>query len=64
MNNVTLPGSGTYAVTVDWDIVPFPTDEKKINIVGAKKYGTEAAVKTGEETRPKNAAVNFIIKVK
>ncbi len=34
------------------------------NILGANRYNTKSAVSAGEETRPKNTAVNFIIKVK
>jgi microcystin-dependent protein len=34
------------------------------NIMGATGYKTKSKISTGEETRPKNAAVNFIIKVK
>ena len=33
-------------------------------IKGAKQYGTKSSLKKGEETRPANAAVNFIIKVR
>jgi microcystin-dependent protein len=34
------------------------------DIRGAKTYGTKSALSAGEESRPKNAAVNYIIKVK
>ncbi len=34
------------------------------NIMGATRYNTKSWVNAGEETRPKNASVNFIIKVK
>lgn len=33
-------------------------------IMGARTYRTKSQIKAGEESRPKNAAVNFIIKVK
>jgi len=37
---------------------------KGANILGATRYNTKSRVNAGEESRPKNAAVNFIIKVK
>lgn len=37
---------------------------KNANIMGAIRYNTKSRVIPGEESRPKNAAVNFIIKVK
>jgi microcystin-dependent protein len=40
------------------------TIEASVNIMGAKRYSTKSKVNAGEETRPKNASVNFIIKVK
>jgi microcystin-dependent protein len=36
----------------------------KAKIYGATTFGTKSKSKAGEESRPKNAAVNFIIKVK
>ena len=36
----------------------------KAEIRGASKYGTSSPCKTGEETRPKNDGVSFIIKIK
>jgi microcystin-dependent protein len=38
--------------------------EAKAKIYGATTFGTKSRVRPGEETRPKNASVNFIIKVK
>jgi microcystin-dependent protein len=40
------------------------TDSSKAILKGAIKYNTKSKLNAGEETRPKNAAVNFIIKVK
>jgi microcystin-dependent protein len=40
------------------------TGEAKAKIYGAAAFGTKSRIKVGEESRPKNAAVNFIIKVK
>lgn len=40
------------------------TTSENANILGATHYGTKSAISAGEESRPKNAAVNFIIKVK
>jgi microcystin-dependent protein len=37
---------------------------EKADILGAIRYNTKSQVNAGEESRPKNAAVNFIIKVK
>jgi microcystin-dependent protein len=42
----------------------YNTTSAKANILGAIKYNTKSRLNAGEETRPKNAAVNFIIKVK
>jgi microcystin-dependent protein len=36
----------------------------KANILGVIKFNTKSRVNAGEESRPKNVAVNFIIKVK
>jgi hypothetical protein len=36
----------------------------KADIMDVTKYGTKSAISAGEESRPKNAAENFIIKVK
>ncbi len=55
---------------LDWQFMrPNPSTERSglpstAYIMGAKTYKTKSQVKTGEETRPKNASVNFIIKVK
>jgi microcystin-dependent protein len=40
------------------------TESGNANILGATKYRTKSRINAGEESRPKNAAVNFIIKVK
>ncbi len=42
----------------------YNTTSAKANILGAIRYNTKSRLNAGEETRPKNAAVNFIIKVK
>ena len=43
---------------------PEASHDAKAEIRGASKYGTSSPCKTGEETRPKNAGVSFIIKIK
>ncbi len=61
----TTSASGYYAVNMNsWTSSYTNTDSASANIMGAIKYGTKSRVNAGEETRPKNAAVNFIIKVK
>ena len=35
-----------------------------VDLMGASRYNTKSQVQAGEESRPKNAAVTFIIKVK
>ena len=42
----------------------YDTTDSTANILGAATYNTKPRVKAGEETRPKNASVDFIIKVK
>jgi len=42
----------------------FSTSADSATLRGAAQYGTKSRVTAGEESRPKNAAVNFIIKVK
>ena len=59
-----LPDSGYYTIITSHAYLTNQTDTTKIYIRGVKKFGTKADVKKGEETRPTNAAVNFIIKVK
>lgn len=44
--------------------LPSPTGAAQAALGGATKYGTKSSINAGEETRPENAAVNFIIKVK
>ena len=61
---ITLPGGGSNNVIIGDPLYKDQTDEEKVGIAGAKKYGTKGAIKAGEETRPANAAVNFIIKVR
>jgi len=40
------------------------TQDASVIIQNATQFGTHSKIKTGEESRPKNAAVNFIIKMK
>ena len=42
----------------------YATDSVSTDTLGSKQYKTKSSVKSGEESRPKNAAVIFIIKVK
>ena len=57
-------GGGPYDVILSSWLSASPTSQSSVNIKGAKAFGTKTNVRKGEETRPTNAAVNFIIKVK
>ena len=59
-------GSSTfYAVSWTSWITDFTsTSAASANLLGASRYNTKSQVLAGEESRPKNAAVTFIIKVK
>ena len=56
--------SGGYDVILSSWLRESQTSSSTVNIKGAKTYGTKTNIRKGEETRPKNAAVNFIIKVR
>lgn len=58
------PTGGTTQVLVDGITQFDQTEGITANIKGAAKYSTKSQIKAGEESRPKNAAMNFIIKVK
>jgi len=55
-------GSGTWIKRTDTKYLA--STSSNANILGAIRYNTKSKVNAGEETRPKNASVNFIIKVK
>jgi microcystin-dependent protein len=59
---VTGTGTGTSAI---WNYIDTRTTATASPAIsGATKYKTKSGIKKGEETRPKNADVYFIIKVK
>jgi len=55
-------GSGLFVRNISSSTAP--TTSVKPNLLGAMHYGTKSSLSTGEESRPENAAVNFIIKVR
>lgn len=56
-------GSGLIARQYSSGVVA-TTDEASVFIMSPIQYKTKSGIKTGEESRPKNAAVHYIIKVK
>jgi microcystin-dependent protein len=63
--SVASVSSTYYAVNANsWTDSITETSLNSAIIKGATKYNTKSKLNAGEETRPKNADVNFIIKVK
>ena len=60
----SFQGGGPYDVILSSWLSASQTSQSSVNIKGAQAFGTKTNVRKGEETRPTNAAVNFIIKVK
>jgi microcystin-dependent protein len=59
-----LVASGVNYQVAQATVVSYHTTSDSVEIMGARRYKTNAAIKTGEESRPKNAAVHYIIKVR
>ena len=57
-------GGGPYDVILSSWLDNSKSEPAKVKIKGASSFATKTKIKKGEETRPTNAAVNFIIKVR
>lgn len=64
INNVLIVQGGSIDHLASSKFSDYGGVESVAKLEGAATYGTRSKLKRGEETRPKNAAVNFIIKVK
>jgi len=62
--NIADTGSGYYVPNYAYMDYDYATSGSTANIQGATRYNTKSRINAGEESRPKNASVNFIIKVK
>jgi microcystin-dependent protein len=64
-NNMMMTQSAAgYYVPLSSSKIDTKSSSVSMDILGVKKNRTKSEIKKGEETRPKNASVNFIIKVK